>query len=181
MAINMTVKNISLIYLNDLFYRVIQNHIYDDLKEYVLLDKPLSNKDVKKIYYHHMIHNIIEAFLDNKQEGKPILIFCNTYMPPCDLLGYYTDEDLLDFIERFIDKLEKMLPIRIVVTSYELKESLGKEIQIEMLINACLIKSQDISAKNYTFEKIKSFAKQYQLSYLDNDYLNRIRTKQILI
>ena len=52
-------KNITLINFNELFQYQIGDNIYKDLKKYGLLDKPLTNKDVKKLFYHHVILSLI--------------------------------------------------------------------------------------------------------------------------
>ena len=49
-------KNITLINLNDLFLEQIGSKILKDLKTYKLLDKPLTNKDVKKLFYQFVMH-----------------------------------------------------------------------------------------------------------------------------
>ena len=66
-----------------------------------------------------------------------------------------------------------MLPVRFLVV---------KKTQDEhIMVNACLSKIKQVSKKDYTFQKIKLFAKRYELTFLSDNYLNCIKTKQVLI
>ena len=71
-------KNITLINLNDLFSEQIGSKILKDLKTYKLLDKPLTNKDVKKLFYHHTIYNITETILNKATKSKTILLLSDS-------------------------------------------------------------------------------------------------------
>ena len=44
-----------------------------------------------------------------------------------------------------------------------------------------LSKIKKVSKKQYTFQKIRLFAKRYELTYLNDNYLNCLKTKQVLI
>ena len=66
-----------------------------------------------------------------------------------------------------------MLPVRFVILTKTLDEN--------NMINECLRKIRQVSKKDYTFQKIKLFAKRYELTFLSDNYLNSIRTKQVLI
>ena len=157
-------KNITLINLNDLFLEQIGSKILKDLKTYKLLDKPLTNKDVKKLFYHHTIYNITETIL---------ILSDSQFKNQIDICKYYDEIEVLRFLVTLISKLESMLPIRVVYITANTPAS--------MIIDASMQKVKTVSNKNFTFEKIKLFAKRNQLTFLSNDYLNQFKTKQIMI
>ena len=39
---------------------------------------------------------------------------------------------------------------------------------------------QKFKIENFTFAKVKKFAKKYDLTFLSNEYFNNIKTKQLL-
>lgn len=167
-------KNITLINLNDLFSEQISSKILNDLKTYKLTDKPLSNKDVKKLFYHHIIYNITETILNKSSNSKPILLLSDSqFTTQIDICKYYDELELLSFIAKLISKLETMLPVRVVYITACTPAS--------MIIDASMQKVKTVSSKNFTFEKIKLFAKRNELTFLSNDYLNQFKTKQIMI
>ena len=160
--------------LNDLFSEQIGSKILKDLKTYKLLDKPLTNKDVKKLFYHHTIYNITETILNKATKSKPILILSDSqFKNQIDICKYYDEIEVLRFLVTLISKLESMLPIRVVYITANTPAS--------MIIDASMQKVKTVSNKNFTFEKIKLFAKRNQLTFLSNDYLNQFKTKQIMI
>lgn len=150
--------------------------IVNDLYEYSLLNPnyTLGNKDIKKLFYHHLVKIIVDEFIwSNKSTNKLVAIFDKSQHIHGVLRDYYGEDNLKEFLERFILKLEKMLPVRFVVTSKTLNEY--------MMVNACLSKIKQVNKKEYTFQKIKLFAKRYDLTFLNDNYLNSLKTKQVLI
>jgi len=166
-------KNITLIDVNKLFAEQIQTKILKDLKSFNLVDKPITHKDVKKFFYHHIIFSLTEIILSKTGDTKPVLVVYNDFLKECDLLKYFSKTDVLSFLTKFIAKLETLLPIRVVFCTVKTP--------FDIITNASLQKVKTVSNKNYTFEKVKLFAKRYELTFLNNDYLNRFKTKQIMI
>lgn len=150
----------------------IEDIILQDIEKYNLSDKPITNKDVKKIFYHHLIKSTIEEFV-KVEDTKLVMIFTSNEMPTCKLSQIYGSDSMLKFLERFISKIENMLPVRILLCESILPQNL--------LVNACKTKIMQQTKKSFTFQKIKLFAKRYELTYLNDDFLNRIKTKQVLI
>ena len=48
-------------------------------------------------------------------------------------------------------------------------------------INSMVSKVNSIDISRFTFSKIKSFTKKYELSFLNTDYFNRLSTKLLII
>lgn len=175
MKVEYSGQGISVVNFNK-FFEHYESIIIDDLAKYGLLkcNCTLGNKDVKKIIYHHLIKIIIDEFIwSGKSSNKLVMIF-NTHT---QLYGvakdYFGEKHLIQFLEKFVIKLENMIPIRVIIV--------GKPLDEQLMINACLSKIKKINKKQYTFQKIKLFAKRYELTYLNDNYLNCLKTKQVLI
>jgi hypothetical protein len=173
-------NNITLVNFNEIFYNEIHPLIYSDIIKYNLLGKNLKNSDVKKIFYHYIIHVLCEKVL-SKFNNKPVFIFCNTFIKDCTIVQAYGKDSVLKFLESFIKKLECMLPFKFCIIPYNLSELSYVSIPYDLILNSFISKQKNTDSKSYTFEKIKKFAKQHNLTFLDNDYLNRLKTKHVLI
>lgn len=158
------------------FFDHYEDLIINSMHEYSLLTpkNSLGNRDVRKIFYHHLIKLIVDEFIwSNKSPNKLVMVFNTNLHLNGVAREYYGEKELIAFIEKFIVKIENMLPVRFVITNKTMDE--------HIMVNACLSKIKKVSKKNYTFEKIKLFAKRYELTYLNDNYLNCIKTKQVLI
>lgn len=158
------------------FFAHYEDLIINSMYDYSLLTPKhtLGNKDVKKIFYHHLIKLIVDEFIwSNKSPNKLVMVFNTNSHLHGVAREYYGEKQLIAFLEKFILKLENMLPVRFVLTDKTMDEYI--------MINACLSKIKKVSKKDYTFQKIKLFAKRYDLTYINDNYLNSIKTKQVLI
>lgn len=152
-----------------------ENLIIDDLYKFELIGRgTLTNRDVKKIFFHHLIKIIVDEYIwSNKGTNKLVMVFNTGDHIHGSMRGYFGEKELIIFLEKFIKQLEKMLPIRFVIIDKPLDEHL--------MVNVCLNKIKQVSKKEYTFQKIKLFAKRYELTFLTDRYLNCLKTKQVLI
>lgn len=184
MTLNLPEHNLLLLDFNQLFIEDYQLGILNHLYTFKILNKPLSNPDVKKIMYHNLIHGICESYR-NSCCSRPVYLFNNTQLDDCLIKDHYKEEELLAFFNSFFTKFEKMLPIPIVKSrfnTYSLKYMIGNnDARAVLAINGCTSKITEIKSKEYTFQKIKRFSKKYELTFLSNEYFNSIKTKQILI
>ena len=100
----------NLIILNfNLFVSHYENLIIDDLIKYGLVESPLTNKDVKKLFYHHLIKIIVDEFIfSNKSVNRLVMVFNTETAIKGRLREYYGDRELINFLYRFINKLENM-------------------------------------------------------------------------
>ena len=169
--IESSLRNICVLNFNELFEQQISVDIINDLHRYNILNKPLSNKDVKKIIYHNIILQVCETSL-KAVTGKPVFIFTSE-MKVNEFTETFGLKETLNFLNIFLKKLENMLPIKIVI--------LNKKINHTLLLDVCYQKVKDKSVGSFTFEKIKTFVKRYDLTFLTSDYLNRVKTKQLMI
>jgi hypothetical protein len=176
-ALELPNNNLKIIDFNELFVQQIQVSICDDLHKYNLIGKPLKHKDVKKIIYHHLIHGICQCLLQ-PHNNKPVFIYNDIEIVDCDVCNIFSKSELLVFIKRFLHRLEKMLPVKVCILRYKITRPNTSNF---IAVNACISKSKSVDLKLFSFDKIKKFAKQYELTFLNSDYLERLKTKQILI
>lgn len=175
MKLEYSQQNLSILNFN-LFISHYEGLIVDDLYKYSLLSSnyTLGNKDIKKLFYHHLIKIIVDEFIwSSKSTNRLVMVFNTNSHIHGVLRDYYGEKELIAFLERFIGKLENMLPVRFVIVNKTLDEHL--------MLNACLSRIKQTNKKEYTFQKIKLFAKRYDLTYLTDSYLNCLKTKQVLI
>lgn len=158
------------------FFSHYESLIINDLYKYSLLSHnyTLGNKDVKKIFYHHLIKLIVDEFIfSTKSANKLVMVFNTNSHLHGVAREYFGEKQLIAFLEKFILKLENMVPVKFVI--------MDKTLDDHLMINSCISKIKQVSKKQYTFQKIKLFAKRYELTYLNDNYLNNLKTKQVLI
>jgi len=184
MLLELNRYNLTVLDFNELFIKQYQIEILDHLYKFKLLEKPLNNQDVRKIFYHCLIHGICETVL-GYNKSKPLLLYNNTQLDDCIIKEYYKEEELLEFFNAFFYKLDKMLPVRVYKSKFNtvsLKNLIDiKDARASLAINGIVEKNKEYQHREYTFEKVKRFSKKYELTFLNNDYFNRLKTKQILI
>jgi hypothetical protein len=174
--------NITLIDFNELFINEYSKDIFNNLQQYNLLEKNLNNSDVKRIFYHGLIYGICETAL-KPYKGKPVLLFNINKLNKTSLSEIYDNKLLIDFLITFVLKLEEMLPVKICRVTIDFKNLSQQytDSQIPLVLNMCLAHCLQINNKKYTLQKIKVFTKKYGLTFLNNDYLQRLKTKHLLI
>jgi len=175
-------KDIHVLDVNQLFYNEIHYKIADDLYKYGLLDNKFT-PDVKRIFYHHTIHCICEWYIKTNIRG--VVVFYNyTQLEDCVLFQNFDQQDVLQLILGILQKMEKLLPVRIYCSRYsagylqiKCNENDGRVVNV-------LEKLKEISNNSrYTnnFEGIKKFTKKYGLLYLNRDYFQCLSTKCLYI
>jgi hypothetical protein len=180
MQIELEHYNITVLDFNTLFTQKFQQNIVDLLRSFNLTEKPIKNADVKKFFYHSLTYDLCETVLDNP--GKKIMFVFNTTMiNACDLTYYYQEDDIIQLLQKYLSRLEKMLPFKICMIDQDIFVLDNTDDKLNILLNGCIQHCNNIDSKNYTLQKIKKFAKTYDLTFLDKDYLNRFKTKQLTV
>ena len=118
--LDLGVYNICLVNCNTIFNRYAADAIVDELYKFNLLEKSLSNPNNKRIFYHYTIFNFCEAILKNKSNKKSILFFNNTQLEESSLEKYYTPEDIIKNICYVLNKMKRILPVKIYISRYSL-------------------------------------------------------------
>lgn len=166
-------KNITLINFNrHLFLRF--SDICGMLWDNKLNLGDLKNPDTKRIYSHFIILAVLEEYV-KQHKNKPVIIYN---------IGYFSnipDDPVCKHVEYILLKMSKILPITVYCTSVNVFDSRLETDVFDVITNSIAHKVKTKSTKNYTLQKIKEFTKKHGLTYLNKDYLERLKTKHVLI
>jgi len=175
--------NFRIINFNFLF-KDIETDIINDLHNYGLLKDRISS-NAKKFFYHHIILGICDSLIKNKVKEKSIIYFNNTQLGSYQILKYYKEEDVLKLLNIIFKQIKKLLPIKIFISSISfdflthlLQKNDGRSVE---LINNIRTYLDSVNLENYTFSNIKSFTKKFGLVFLNKEYFNQLKAKQLII
>ncbi len=168
------------------FYKELKEYevfIINDLHTYRLLSSTKITKDVKKLLLHHIIYFVCTSIVNNKVKEKNIFyIFSESNL---QLYSYFEREKMDRFIQETLIKISKMLPLCFYFgeecfapfcTKITSPSGYGYEVLLKLLS-----KIEDIKAESFQFNKIKSFAKRHDLTFLTQEFFNSFKTKQHLL
>jgi hypothetical protein len=175
--------DLNLINFNEMFSKEIQFDIINDLHKFELLDKSINNKDTNKIFLHYIIYHICNKIL--KMNSKSVIFFNYNQLDECELMKYYSEKDILTVMLKIINKLNNLLPIILHISKLSI-DYLKHLIEIGdgksfLTINSIRLKCDKLDTAKYTFSGVKKMTKKYDLTFLNNDYFNRLSTKLLLI
>lgn len=141
----------------------------------------LSNRDTKKLIYHHIIHGLCEEVRLTKTNSMKAIVIPSLINDDHEMIKFCNPEDFELFIHNLLRKLQNMLPFVL----YQSKEDIFGDEPVDsgsmqdiicIITELCSIKD----SKTFTYERMKKFASQFDLEFLSNDYFNCIKTKMLL-
>jgi hypothetical protein len=175
--------NLKIINFNNLF-KEIEIKIINDLHKFNLLDKNLGTSS-KKFFYHHVFYGICESLLNIKSKEKCILYFDNKQIENFNILNHYSDEKILKLLTVILKKIKTLLPIKVFISeisfdyfNYLLSKNDGRG---EELVSSIRSYVDSVNLERYTFNKVQAFTKNMGLSFLNKEYFNKLRAKQLII
>lgn len=164
--------------------RKVEVDIINDLHKYHLLRDRITT-NAKLFFYHHVIFGICEYLLNDKSNEKTIIYFNNTQLETLAIARYFKEEDILKLLDQILSKVKKLLPIKVYLTniSFEflhhlLSKNEGRGLETLSNIRAYI---DSVNIERYTFAKVKTFTKKNNLIFLNKEYFNQLKTKQLLI
>jgi hypothetical protein len=154
-----------------------------DMEKYDLLGNPKFSRDVKKLLLHHTIHCVCETFIKRRSNTPCVLYFAkNTYNTK--LHGFFSDSLINDELYQNVVKIKNILPIRVYIASepfemarLQIEENSGEGIDILSNIKYCIDNHQ---SERFTFSRIKQYTNRHKLTFLNENYFNRLKTKNLL-
>ena len=184
--LTLPLHNLKLVDFSDIFKSQIETNILNDLDSYKLIkdDKiNINNKDVKRLLYHHIIHGLCEHVLSIKEEEKIVIVYSTITEPTAHL--HECTSDFMVFLNKFIDRVSKMLPIHIlhVESNFDVIEDI-MEMQggeCTEIINKAKSLADTFDPGSFTFTKARYFAKKYGLEYLSNNFFKQIQSKHLIL
>ncbi len=181
--VDLGIYNINLINCNEVFKKA-SDSIVDDLYKFDLLQKSLNNTTVRRLFLHYTILHLCEAILKSKSNKKNILFFNNTQLNDVSLAKFHNESDIIKSICSVLRKVKVMLPVKVYISRYSLdyfhhllESNQGKGY---LLLNE-VRSTADHDNTRFTFSKIKQYTKKYGLTWLNEEYFNRLSTKFLLI
>jgi len=176
--------NFRILNFNFLF-KEIETNIINDLHKFNFLEKSKISSNAKLFFYHHIIFGLCETLLNNKAKEKTIIYFNSTQVGNFQLLKYFKEEDILKLLNSIFKTIKKMLPIKVFISSISfdflshlLQKNDGRSVELINNIRAYL---DSVSLENYTFSSIKNFTKKFGLVFLNKNYFNQLKSKQLII
>ena len=186
--LNIKFHEITVLDFNSIFNKHIETNLINDLDKFGLIKDNtfnIKNKDVKKFFYHHIIHGLTTFFLESKIKNKSIILYTTLAPVGDEILHMTSTSDLQTFIDRTVLKISKLLPMRWFITNTTFNE-LVKCVKndngnttdaINKLIH--LIYQHDIS--KFTYAKARAFAARYDLNFLTNNFFKKVYAKQLIL
>jgi len=178
---------ICLIDFNTIFKKI-QREYLDKLYEYELIkdNKIIINNDSKKLFYHYVIFNICEHLVNNRHHCKKIIYIPNK-LNNFEIFKFDNSLKINKLLFILLNQIKNKLPISFffqentvdfdkLTNNYFRDEGNGLELR-NILEN--LWGKFEANYKYRNFSKIKEFAKKNGLIFLDKEYFNNLKTKQL--
>ena len=187
-VIRIPLYRIKLIDFSQIFQKYIEPDLITELHTYNLIRNDVVNiksRDVKQLFYHHIIYNLCTYILSVKGKDKIVVVYSDVVTPSSEIHKYINIDDLQTFLNKFILKLIKLLPVKILIASTtfhkirsDIRNKTGDSIDT---INSArsIVENHDIS--RYTFSKARNFSNRYGLTFLSNDFFQQIKSKQLIL
>ena len=182
---NFDVYNLNIINFEELFFSKIDIDLVSDLHGFNLLRERIG-PDARKFFFHHIVFQICNKLLSEKNKEKNVFFYNNTQInKKYQVLKYFKEEDVIRVINAVIQKVKCLLPVRIYTSQYSydfflhlLEKNDGRGIECLNIIRSYV---NNVDFQRYTFSKIIAFTHKNNLTFLNKKYFNQLKTKQLLI
>lgn len=172
-----------LINFDQLFSDISINYL-NDLNEYGLITDykiKITKLDAKKLLYHHVTYGICEEIKNNKHDYKKIIVIPPEIRPFHEILDFCNKHELENILYGLLKKLQKTLPFVIYFSdSYIFQEDFDNTGEGEEVISILKGKLDKLDNSLFTYEKIKTFANKFDLTFLSKEYFDDIKTRLLL-
>jgi len=175
--------NLHIVNFNYIFKHYIEKKLVNDLYDHKVLT--IKSSIVRKLIYHHVIHELCNYVLKRKRLEKIVIFFNTSELYNLEICQYLPEEVLIKYLEMVIRKVKSVLPLRIYqsTAAFEYfmhklakKDGAGREMLLRM---KHLVDSSDIY--KFTFEKCRKFVAREGLLFLNTQYFNNLKSKQLLL
>ena len=177
--------NLQLLSFDALFTEQIEHRIINDLHQYQLLTKNLTNGDIKKLFIHHIFFSVCEQLLKEKALEKSVIYYNIDSLDCRELYQYFDPKAVQKLIKTIIRKFGRLLPVRFYENELELKEL---EVQVsnktgasQEIINNIRHYVDSYDTHRFTFSKMRQYAKKNGLTFLSREYFNTLKIKHLVL
>lgn len=186
MGVDLKLYNIELIDITEeLSYNIIREWI-DYLFEFHLLDAAKTTK--LKVFYHFFIKIVSDIIINSSKDCKKIMFLTIPNEKNVDIVlknriiqANYEESEFFAMVKGLITKIERNFPIKFVVSSKSYNDYLDFLYKTPGKINYLRLKIEKSDFTKFTYSKILKFTKKYDLSWLNENYFNTIKSKLLLI
>lgn len=175
--------NVNLIDYNVIFAeqvsRVVVNELYD---LNMLIDDQLPfDKTCRRAITHHVIRTVCECILEVSEESSiPVLCSCSNCINKTELNKYIVNKNLGEFVEQLFKQLSNMLGIKYIMYDRDYEQLL---INVAKRDGELVEQLYDISRnkKPRDLVQLKRYVKKHGLTYIEDQFFESQRLKQVLI
>ena len=164
-----------------------QIEVINDLHRFELLeDLSFKKHDTKKVFYYYILKIVCDTIIKSRGVNRCVFFYNHQCISDYDLqfLSYSNVYRFKEFFNTIIRKMNSILPTLFYVCD---DDRCFKEVQNDVksgeyidISNDILSAQQRKANKTFTFEKAKTFVKRYGLTYLDEEYFNKVKIKTLL-
>jgi len=176
-------SNLILINFNYIFLNMVEKNLLGDLHTYDLLKKP-RNPTVRKLFYHHIILSISNYLLNLKCKEKAVIFFEDNNLYSYEICQYLGEEIVHKIVLQVFKKIDKLLPIRILHSTFTFEYFLHKLNQKSGIAKETLMKCRGIidskDFTRFTYERCKKFTEKEGLTFLNKSFFNNLKSKQLM-
>ena len=186
--INVKPINVTVLDFNSIFIKHIETDLINDLDKFGLIKDGKFNvrkRDVKKFFYHHIIHGLSTFFLESKIKNKCVIFYANLIPVGKEISQMTDNEELQTFLNKTVVKISKLLPLRwyFADSTFDIliriiKKNTGDSSDLIYRIKHAV--DQRDSSK-FTYTKAKLFAARYELNFLTNNFFKKVYAKQLIL
>ena len=179
--INVKPIDVTVLDFNSIFNKHIETDLINDLDKFGLIKDGKFNirkRDVKKFFYHHIIHGLSTFFLESKIKNKCIIFYAKLIPVGKDIVHMTSNEELQTFLNKTVVKISKLLPLRwyfadstFNILTNTIKRNSGDSSDLIYRIKHAV---QQHDSSKFTYMKAKNFAARYGLNFLTNNFFKII-------
>ena len=186
--INIKLHDITVLDFNSIFNERIETELINDLDKYGLIKDGrinIKNKDVKRFFYHHIIHGLTTFFLESKIKNKCIIQYTTLAPAGKEILTMTDTPELQDFLNKTVIKISKLLPLKWYISA-DTFNCLARIIRKKSgnssdVINRIKFSVDKYDISKFTYTKARTFARRYGLEFLTNNFFQKVYSKQLIL
>jgi hypothetical protein len=186
MEVDLRLYNIELLDITEeLSYNIMREWV-DYLFEFKLLDSSKISKS--KVFYHFFIKRISDLIVESPNNCKKILFLTICNEKKCDIVlknrisqANFEESEFFTMIKGLIYKIERNFPIKFIASTKSFSDYSDYLHKTPGKINYLRLKIEKSDFTKFTYSKILKFTKRYDLSWLNENYFNTIKSKLLLI
>jgi hypothetical protein len=173
--------NLKLVCFSSLYGKK-ESDLINALFSYKLLQHKKITKDIKSLFLHYTIFNLCEDIRQIKSVEKTVLYVNDGDLIKCELAAYYTQEQVLKLFKECISYIQKYLPFCIYIGNINFScVKLLKNGEKKEFIFKVKNQANKLDLSNFTFSKMYTFTKKNNLVFLNKEYFNTLKARQLLL